>query len=153
TMNIREGSRLTAPFQNATDTRTVGTLVDLVEWEFLRALYQSAENASPKFSIPDLVSACVSLVFSERLDAKTIMFEFVRTDLTLRKCELKRKRCPIDIWRAQYEMLRGLQVSSDNRYPNPKFDLGDLTTACVALVKGYVDAQPKILDQARKNSV
>ena len=152
-MSIPEESGVVAPTQRASDVDTVGTLLDLAEWEFLHGLYHSGENASPKFAIPDLVSACVSLVFSEPVDAKQIVFEFVRTDFTLRSRAVKPRRCSIDIWRPQYEVLRSLQVSGDNRYPNPKFDLGDFTTACVALVMGCADAQAKILDQARKNSV
>jgi hypothetical protein len=47
--------------------------------------------------------------------------------------------------------LRSVQRSPENREPNPKFDLGDLTSACVALVMSVPNASARILATARVN--
>ena len=39
------------------------------------------------------------------------------------------------IWRQQYDLLLAVQRSPANRHPHPKFQLDQLTTACVALCR------------------
>jgi hypothetical protein len=48
-------------------------------------------------------------------------------------------------------MLRALQMSEANRHPNPMFQLDQLTTACVALVRKSDSAAEQVLRQARRN--
>ena len=55
------------------------------------------------------------------------------------------------MWRQQYQLLLELQRSPANRHPNPKFQLDQLTTACVALCRGFDQSGDDILLQARRN--
>jgi hypothetical protein len=55
------------------------------------------------------------------------------------------------MWRPQYEMLQELQRSPANRHPNPKFQLDQLTTACVALCRALDESGATVLSQARRN--
>ncbi len=151
TIAVQTRQGMPASMDNARQEETIGTLLYPEEYDFLHGIYSSPENQSPKFPLPDLISACVSLVFN-KANAKQRLFEYARTQLTLRNRGGKPKCRQADIWRPQYEFLRALQISSDNRYPNPKFHLGDFTTACVALMMKENSPFTAILDQARKNS-
>lgn len=128
----------------------VVTLLYPEEYDFLRGIYSSSDNQSPKFHLPDLIGACISLVFNNANATQTI-FEYLRSQLPLRNRDGKSKYRQADIWRCHYELLRALQTSSDNHYPNPKFHLGDFTTACVALVMKENLSSIAILDEARNN--
>ena len=44
-----------------------------------------------------------------------------------------------------------MQRSPANRHPNPKFQLDQLTTACVALCRQHEGADTLVLRQARLN--
>lgn len=132
--------------------QTVATLLYEEEFEQLLTIYNSKDNERPRFAFPDLISSCISLTFDAHVNPSLPIFEFVRTNLSLRNCTGNQKRRKEDIWRAQYALLRSLQLSRENQYPNPKFDLGDLTSACVALAVSMPDAPNTILSQARRNS-
>jgi len=128
---------------------TIDTYVWTDEYDFLRSLYDSADNTSPKFRFPDLISACVSLVFRDD-NAAELIFAYLRSELVLRSPGTTRRREAM--WKAQYNLLLGLQRSRGNRHPYPQFQLDQFTTACVALVRLVGDAQRRIFDQARKNT-
>ena len=51
----------------------------------------------------------------------------------------------------QYELLLAVQRSPANRHPNPKFQLDQLTTACVALNRETDPTGMNVLQQARVN--
>ena len=55
------------------------------------------------------------------------------------------------MWRPQYELLLAVQRSPANRHPNPKFQLDQLTTACVALCRAHESDGSLVLRQARLN--
>lgn len=55
------------------------------------------------------------------------------------------------MWRQQYQLLLDLQRSPANRHPNPKFQLDQLTTACVALSRMQDASGMEVLMQARRN--
>ncbi len=55
------------------------------------------------------------------------------------------------MWRAQYMLLQDLQRSPANRHPNRKFQLDQLTTACVAPVRDADLTGMTVLRQARLN--
>ncbi|MCB1888008.1 MAG: hypothetical protein KDH20_10420, partial [Rhodocyclaceae bacterium] len=55
------------------------------------------------------------------------------------------------MWRQQYQLLLELQRSPANRHPNPKFQLDQLTTACVALCRTADPSGAAILQRARRN--
>lgn len=133
----------------------IGSLNDIIEtrlWldehDWLYALLKSERNISPTFRFPDLISACVSLVFIDDDGPKRI-FEFLGTDLLLRSPHSPRRR--ESMWMPQYELLLAVQRSPANRHPNPKFQLDQLTTACVALCRKADRSGEHVLMQARIN--
>lgn len=120
----------TSTSQPTEQSDVVETRLWLDEHDWLYGLLRSEANVSPTFRFPDLISASVSLVFT-RDDAALRIFRFLGTELVLRPAQTPRRR--ESMWRAQYELLLALQRSPANRHPNPKFQLDQLTTACVAL--------------------
>jgi len=126
----------------------IETRLWLDEHDWLYGLLRSADNVSPTFRFPDLISASVSLVFSH-VGAPARIFKFLGTELVLRSPETPRRR--ESMWRYQYELLLDLQRSPANRHPNPKFQLDQLTTACVALCRAEDGSGAGILRQARRN--
>ena len=127
---------------------TIETRLWLEEHEWLYVLLHSDDNVSPTFRFPDLISACVSLVFLHD-DAAPRIFDFLGTQLVLRSPQTPRRR--ETMWRHQYELLLAVQRSPANRHPNPKFQLDQLTTACAALCRQVDDAGTLVLRQARLN--
>jgi hypothetical protein len=79
---------------------------------------RSEGNVSPTFRFPDLISACVSLVFLHH-DAPARIFDFLGTQMVLRPPLTPRRR--ESMWRPQYELLLAVQRSPANRHPNPTF--------------------------------
>ena len=140
---------LARPVEAKRHEDTIDTYVWTDEYDFLRSLYDSADNTSPKFRFPDLISACVSLVFRDD-NAAELIFDYLRSELVLRNPDTTRRREAM--WKAQYNLLLGLQRSRGNKHPYPQFQLDQFTTACVALVRLAGDAQRRIFDQARKNT-
>lgn len=128
----------------------IETRLWLEEHEWLYRLLRSGDNVSPTFRFPDLISATVSLVFAHP-DASARIFQFLATQLVLRSPQTARRR--ESMWRQQYLLLLNLQRSPANRHPNPKFQLDQLTTACVALCRAEDEAGTSILRQARHNMV
>lgn len=127
---------------------TIETRLWLEEHNWLYALLKSEHNVSPTFRFPDLISACVSMVFTND-NASARIFEFLGTELILRTPDSSRRR--ESMWMPQYELLRAAQQSPKNRHPNPKFQLDQLTTACVALCRKADPSGEHVLMQARVN--
>lgn len=127
---------------------TIETRLWLDEHDWLHGLLRSEANVSPTFRFPDLISACVSLVLLHD-DAAPRVFQYLGMELVLRPADSARRREAM--WRAQYELLLALQRSPANRHPNPKFQLDQLTTACVALVREVDASGVAVLRQARVN--
>ena len=137
------------PLLPETDQHSViETRLWLEEHDWLYGLLRSSDNVSPTFRFPDLISACVSLVF-EHHDGPTRIFRFLGTELVLRSPQTPRRR--ESMWRHQYQLLLDLQRSPANRHPNPKFQLDQLTTACVALCRADDGSGAGILQQTRRN--
>jgi hypothetical protein len=126
----------------------VETRLWLGEHDWLYGLLHREDNMAPTFRFPDLISACVSLVFMHP-DASTLIFHFLGRELVLRSPQTPRRR--ESMWRAQFKLLQDLQLSPANRHPNPKFQLDQLTTACVALCRTWDASGASILQQARRN--
>ena len=126
----------------------IETRLWLDEHTWLYRLLRSEDNVSPTFRFPDLISASVSLVFTEH-DAAAHIFRFLGSELILRSPQTPRRR--ESMWRQQYQLLLELQRSPANRHPNPKFQLDQLTTACVALCRAWDASGAGILQQARHN--
>ena len=127
---------------------TIETRLWLEEHEWLYGLLRSSDNVSPTFRFPDLISACVSLVFAQD-DAPVRIFDFLGSQLVLRTPVTPRRR--ESMWRQQYDLLLAVQRSPANRHPHPKFQLDQLTTACVALCRQLERADTLVLQQARLN--
>ena len=128
--------------------KVIETRLWLEEHDWLYGLLRSSDNVSPTFRFPDLISACVSLVL-EHHDGPTRIFQFLGTELVLRSPQTPRRR--ESMWRSQYQLLLALQRSPANRHPNPKFQLDQLTTACVALCRTEDASGAAVLRQARRN--
>lgn len=137
---------MTTQFNAGHTDETIETRLWLEEHDWLYALLKSAENISPTFRFPDLISACVSLVFADD-DASERIFEFLGTKLVLRPPQSPRRR--ESMWMPQYDLLLAVQRSPANRHPNPKFQLDQLTTACVALSRHADPSGANVLQQAR----
>jgi hypothetical protein len=142
----QEQSLLVGP--EAEHPGTIETRLWLDEHEWLYGLLRSSDNVSPTFRFPDLISACVSLVFAQR-DAVERIFDFLGSQLVLRAHATPRRR--ESMWRPQYELLLAVQRSPANRHPHPKFQLDQLTTACVGLCRQMERADARVLQQARLN--
>lgn len=127
---------------------TIETRLWLEEHAWLYTLLKSEQNVSPTFRYPDLISACVSLVFAGD-GAPARIFEFLGTELILRVPHSPRRR--ESMWMPQYELLLAIQRSPANQHPNPKFQLDQLTTACVALSHKTDPSGAHVLMQARIN--
>lgn len=127
---------------------TIETRLWLEEHTWLYKVLCSATNISPTFRFPDLIAACVSLRFTHE-DAHSWIFRFLCTQLVLRPPQTVRRR--ESMWRQQYLLLLAIQRSPANRHPNPKFQLDQLTTACVALCREQDESGKLVLQQARQN--
>ncbi|RJG00574.1 hypothetical protein [Noviherbaspirillum sedimenti] len=148
---------LTAQHGTSPAPRPASGLVDdiietrlwLEEHDWLYALLKSEHNVSPTFRFPDLISACVALIFSHD-NAAARIFAFLGGELILRTPHSPRRR--ESMWMPQYVLLQAVQRSSANRHPHPKFQLDQLTTACVALCRQEDSTGALVLHQARINT-
>ena len=109
---------------------TVATFLDLREFNFLHDFFRSAENTRPQFSIVDLTSACIALIRDAAQSSDRLILR-ARCDIANRVVE---RRMQVGLWPEEFAFLRIIQRSPANRPPYPRFDLGDLTTACVATI-------------------
>jgi hypothetical protein len=137
-----------SPERDAKDV--IETRLWLEEHDWLYGVLRTPDNVAPSFRLPDLISACVSLVFARQNAAERI-FQFLGAELILRRPQPVRRR--ESMWRQQYQLLLDLQRSPANRHPNPNFQLDQLTTACVALCRIWDVSGNSILQQARRNTV
>lgn len=137
-----------SPAKESDAKDVIETRLWVAEHDWLYCLLRSEENVSPTFRFPDLISACVSLVFAQQ-GAPARIFQFLGTELILRSPQTPRRR--ESMWRQQYQLLLELQRSPANRHPNPKFQLDQLTTSCVALCRTEDPSGATILQQARRN--
>jgi len=127
---------------------TVQTGLWIEEHDWLFSVFKSPENHSPKFRLPDLLSACVSLAVGCE-DGQRRLLDYLETRLTARDPGTRRRSC--DIWRAQFEQVMQAHQAPWNRFPNPMFALDHITTACVAIAMSRPDGQADVLRQARLN--
>ena len=139
---------ISSPSDESEARAVIETRLWLDEHDWLYSLLHSKDNVSPTFRFPDLISASVSLVFTHQ-DAPALIFQFLGTELVLRSPQTPRRREAM--WRRQYQLLLDLQRSPANRHPNPKFQLDQLTTACVSLCRAWDASGADILQQARRN--
>lgn len=148
TLVKQHGTAMTPRFPADRINDTIETRLWLDEHDWLYALLKSEQNVAPTFRYPDLISACVSLVFAGD-DAPARLFEYLGTELVLRGPHSPRRR--ESMWKPQYALLLAVQRSPANLHPNPKFQLDQLTTACVALSRQADSSGAHVLRQARIN--
>ena len=127
---------------------TVQTRVWVEEHDWLYGVFKSPQNTAPKFRLPDLLSACVSLAVADD-DGHQRLAPFLATRLALRDPHTERRSC--DIWRIQFDQLMRAHRAPWNRFPNPMFELDHLTTGCVALAMAEPEGACLMLRQARLN--
>src|SRR4051812_25597227 len=96
-----EASRAASEPVNVVETR-----LWMEEHDWLFGLLRSSDNIAPTFRIPDLLSACVTLVFSHA-DPGDRIFRFLGTALVMRSPTTPRRR--ESLWRPQFELLHDLQ--------------------------------------------
>ncbi|MDZ5455063.1 hypothetical protein [Azohydromonas lata] len=128
----------------------VQTSLWLREHEWLYSVMKSPRNTCPKFRIPDLLAACVTLAFSSDVSQHQLI-TYLRSELLLRQPEKTRRSC--DIWKSQFDLLMTAHRDDWNRFPHPMFNLDQICTGCVAVVMTMGDAQTQVLSQARRNVV
>lgn len=134
---------------------TVTTRLATTEHDWLHAsVYRHADNRSPRFRMPDLLSACVSLAIGQASDGAELLNRLVG-DIARRPLSACRS---CDIWQPQFELLMRAHRAAWNEFPHPKFELDQLTTACVAIVRAGADLSAgdaavavRVLGQARCN--
>ena len=143
----RETSTAT-PIDREERTSTVQTRVWIEEHDWLHRVFKSADNTSPKFRFPDLLSACISLAMGSD-DSQRRLVDYLVTQLTLRDPRTERRSC--DVWSAQFEQLMDAHRAPWNRFPNQMFELDHLATACVAIAMSLPDGETAVLRQARMN--
>lgn len=142
--------RSTANISAVDQTIPIKTKLYRNEFEYLLVLYKDPLNTEPRFAFPDLISACVSIVFAQSRPCERLI-DYVRSHYVLRAGARRNDSRTEGVWSEQYELLRAVQTSPGNRYPNPQFSLGDFTSACVGIVAGESDPIRRILEQARIN--
>src|SRR5262245_1883779 len=84
--------------------KTVATFVRPDSFRFLKSLHISAKNRSPRFSMTDLTSACVSLVFKVEDAAGRVLRE--ARSVIAREGRVERLRCGVG--RQKCAVLRDL---------------------------------------------
>lgn len=126
----------------------VSAYVIVEEHEWLVSLLRDSANASPQFRMPDLIGACLSLVF-EAQDPSSKIFEVLRSDLVLRGTSQRRQE---QIWRADFERLQEIQRSAHNQYPHPNFSLDLILSACIAITRKSETAPGQLFQLARTNT-
>ncbi len=97
---------------------TIETRLWLEEHEWLYGLLRSEDNVSPTFRFPDLISACVSLVFLHD-DAATRIFDFLGTQLVLRSPPLCRQFGGADTLVLRQARLNMADRAARCRLPRP----------------------------------
>ena len=129
---------------------TVRTSVWIEEHDWLHRLYKSPGNTSPKFRIPDLLSACVALALSQP-ENQRLLVEYLTTRHALRDPRCPGRNC--EIFPAQFEQVLSAHRAAWNRFPNPMFELEHILTGCVAVAMSMSNGGESVLRQARDNLI
>lgn len=129
---------------------TVRTSVWIEEHDWLHRLYKSPDNTSPKFRIPDLLSACVALTLSQPENQRRLV-EYLSTRHALRDPRGPGRSC--DIFPAQFDQVLDAHRAAWNRFPNPMFEIEHILTGCVAVAMAMPTGGELVLRQARDNLI
>ena len=129
---------------------TIRTSVWSEEHDWLHRLYKSPGNTSPKFRIPDLLSACVAMTLSST-DNQHLLVAYLTTRHALRDPKCPGRSC--DIFQAQFEQVLEAHRAAWNRFPNPMFEIEHILTGCVAVAMATDNGGERVLRQARDNLI
>ena len=129
---------------------TFRTSVWIEEHDWLHQLYKSSTNTSPKFRIPDLLSACVALVLSQP-ENQRLLVAYLTTRHALRDPRCPGRSC--EIFPAQFEQVLDAHRAAWNRFPNPMFEIEHILTGCVAVAMSMSNGGELVLRQARDNLI
>ena len=129
---------------------TVRTSVWIEEHDWLHRLYKSSNNTSPKFRIPDLLSACVALALLHPENQRLVV-EYLTTRHALRDPRCPGRSC--EIFPAQFEQVLDAHRAAWNRFPNPMFEIEHILTGCVAVAMSMSNGGELVLRQARDNLI
>ena len=129
---------------------TVRTSVWIEEHDWLHRLYKSSTNTSPKFRIPDLLSACVALALLQPENQRLVV-EYLTTRHALRDPRCPGRSC--EIFPAQFEQVLDAHRAAWNRFPNPMFEIEHILTGCVAVAMSMSNGGELVLRQARDNLI
>jgi hypothetical protein len=124
------------------------TQVALPEHDWIHGVMMLSINTAPRYRMPDLLGACVSLVLSES-ERQQMLVAFMATEFVRRNRSIPLRSC--ELWPLQAEQLKAAQRAPWNRFPNPMFGIEHVMTGCVAVVRLLPDAQNLVLEQARDN--
>jgi hypothetical protein len=138
------------PIARDAQASTVRTSVWIEEHDWLHGLYKSSNNTSPKFRIPDLLSACVALTLSQP-DNQRLLVEYLTTRHALRDPKCPGRSC--DIFPAQFDQVLEAHRAAWNRFPNPMFEIEHILTGCVAVAMSLANGGELVLRQARDNLI
>jgi hypothetical protein len=147
-LSLPRETQMPDPTDRESRAPTVQTGIWIEEHGWLHRLFKSQENTSPRFRFPDLLGACVSLALRD-IPSQDRLIGYLATQLTLRNPRTERRSC--EIWAAQFDLLMTAHRAPWNRFPNPMFELDQLTTACVAVAMSLPDGDAQVLGQARLN--
>jgi hypothetical protein len=145
---MTQGVQSPVPIEAAERPATVQTHVWMQEHEWLYRLHKDPANIAPKFRMPDLLSACVSLVLGDPANEPQLVQALV-TRLMPRAAHGPRRSC--DVWAPQFDLLMAAHRAAWNRFPNPMFNLDQLASACVAMLAAHPHGDALVLEQARRN--
>ena len=129
---------------------TVRTSVWLDEHDWLHRLYTAPNNTSPKFRIPDLLSACVAFTLAHP-DRQCLLVEYLTTRHALRDPKGPGRSC--NIFPAQFDQVLEAHRAAWNRFPNPMFEIEHILTGCVAVAMSMENGGEIVLRQARDNLI
>lgn len=119
------------------------------EHDWLVSISRDPANSSPKFRLPDLIGACVTIVF-EQDDPLDVIFHILHSTVILRGSDAARRQ--ERIFEGDFTSLQEIQRSPANRYPNPCFSLDQIVSACVAYVRTQGVEARDLFDRARANT-
>ena len=137
---------MATPFDQKSYASSQQIQIGLEEFGWLHELFKSSRNSSPRFRLPDLVSACISLALAT---GDQIVVAYLHRRIEHSSFHGERRTC--HVFTTQFAMLQRAHRAPWNRSPNPLFELDLVATACVGVVRMKPGACDTVLVQARQN--
>ena len=138
----------TASKQKFIDHATLGNGVFIAEdeaWQRQRKLVAPAFHAMRIRAYAATMADYTREMVGRWQDGQVVALDKELTQLTLRNPRTERRSC--DIWAVQFELVMAAHRAPWNRFPNPMFELDQITTACVAVAMSLPDGDALVLGQ------